>query len=363
MSSISFLSRYRIYTPLPTSAHGQPSRRRARWPGFLILGLATVIFVIWVVRRTLFAPPYSPLVDYQHLGPPALVPSIEYSSDPTLQRAVVTTLYSDSYAIGAAVLGHSLLTIANTTASRLLLAYLPGRISEEALCVVGAAGWTPVPVPFIPPPHGGRGIYHRFADQYTKLNIWALPASRAVYLDADTLVKRNFDELFDMPWSFGAVPDMYGDKRGFTVGFNAGVLVYRPDETVLERMKSVLEQARYPLQQAEQAFLNVFFAGSAVRLPYAYNANLAIKKISPALWEGMKDEIRIVHYTLVKPFVDDDDQSGKMIEDDGRLHQIIDDASRAQDGRFSEEIGWWRDVYQAMNRSEVGKKIKACRRI
>ncbi|KAG6842979.1 hypothetical protein H0H93_002679, partial [Arthromyces matolae] len=155
------------------------------------------------------------------------------------------------------------------------------RISTEALCIVRAAGWEPIAVPFIPPPHGGKGVYYRFFDQYTKLNIWSLGAGtidKAVYLDADTLVLRNFDELFSLPWSFGAVPDVYLDNRGFTVGFNAGVMVYTPDEGILKRMKDVLEVARYPLQQAEQAFLNVFWGPGMLRLPYAYNANLAIKK-------------------------------------------------------------------------------------
>ncbi|KAG6853001.1 hypothetical protein C0991_007653 [Blastosporella zonata] len=290
-------------------------------------------------------------------GPPSLVSSTSTSDT----RAVVSTLYSDSYAISAAVLAYSI-RLANTTAPQLLLPYLPGRISDEALCVVRAAGWTPTPVPFIPPPHGGRGVYYRFFDQYTKLNIWNLPASVAVYLDADTLVRRNFDELFDMPWSFGAVPDVYGDKRGFTVGFNAGVMVFRPDGGVLRTMKAALEEARYPPEQAEQAFLNLFFAGSAVRLPYAYNANLAIKEASPELWMAMEEDMRVVHYTLVKPFVDERDRSGKMLRDDDRLRQIMDEAEKARGGLFKEEVGWWRETFEAMMASEVGEKIDLCRR-
>ncbi|KAG6906123.1 hypothetical protein DXG01_015797 [Tephrocybe rancida] len=356
----SFL-RPHLYTPLPSSTSQSP-RRRPRWIGIAICATGAAIVFIWAARQVLFGPPpYSPMFDYQHLDPPALVPLSSSSTPSSETRAVVSTLYSDSYAIGAAVLAYSL-QIANITAPLLLLPYLHGRISDEALCVVRAAGWTPTPVPFIPPPHGGRGIYYRFFDQYTKLNIWGLSVSRAVYLDADTLVRRNFDELFEMPWAFGAVPDIYGDKRGFTVGFNAGVMVFRPDGEVLRRMKNALETARYPLEQAEQSFLNLFFSGSAVRLPYAYNANLAMKKVAPALWAGMEQEIRVVHYTLVKPFVDERDRSGKMLRDDERLQQIMDEAAKAKGGLFKEEVGWWRETYEAMMSSEVGEKIQLCRR-
>ncbi|KAH0578468.1 hypothetical protein H2248_003616 [Termitomyces sp. 'cryptogamus'] len=353
------------YTPLPTNS---PSpRRRTRWPPWQAIAIvvtAICILLAWVARRTLFGPPlYSPLIDYQYLNPPPLLSHPRSHPATYERRAVVSTLYSDSYAIGASVLLHSIKTH-NISASHFFLAYLPGRISNEALCVVRAAGWDPVPVPFIPPPHGGKDVHHRFFDQYTKLNIWGLDASKVVYLDADTLVRKNFDELFEMPWAFAAVPDVYGDRRGFTIGFNAGVMLYTPDEGLLRRMKEMLEIAKYPLEQAEQSFLNLFFAGSAVRLPYAYNANLAIKKVSPELWRGMgeADEMRVVHYTLVKPFVDERDRSGKMLRDEERVRQIMDEAETKEGGMFKEEVGWWREAFENMVGGNVGAGMIKCKR-
>jgi len=210
-------------------------------------------------------------------------------------------------------------------------------------------------VPFIPPPHDGKGIHHRFYDQYTKLNIWALDKlgiKQAVYLDADTLVRRNFDELFDTPFNFAAVPDVYGDARGFPINFNAGVLVFRPSSAVLETMKTQLEAAKFPLKQAEQSFLNLFFATNTLRLPYAYNANLAIKISSPAMWDGMKDEMRIVHYTLRKPFLD----FGPLTE--GEASNIV---TGQHNGIFAEEVEWWQRAYDQMTK-DVGSEIDKCRR-
>ena len=60
---------------------------------------------------------------------------------------------------------------------------------------------------------------------FTKLHCWRLTRfSRCVFLDADTLVLRNCDELFDRE-EFSAAPD-----AGWPDCFNSGVFVYRPSE-------------------------------------------------------------------------------------------------------------------------------------
>ena len=268
-------------------------------------------------------------------------------------HAVVSALFSDSYSIAVAVLGHSA-RHANVSA-RLILPYLDGRVSSRALCIARAVGWEPHAVPFIPPPHDGKGIYYRFKDVYTKLNLWSLDKmgiDRLVYLDADTLVRKNFDELFDIPFNFAAVPDVYGDNRGFAITFNTGVLVLRPDTTMLDDIKRKLETAEYPLGEADQAFLNLYFAGTGVRLPYAYNANLAIKKRSAALWEALKEEMRIVHYTLVKPFFPESGFSKILTSEE--LGEAMARAENQYEGLYRDEIGWWRAAYERMMRDKGG---------
>jgi hypothetical protein len=279
------------------------------------------------------------------------------------EHAVVSSLYSDSYAIGVAVLGYSART-SNVT-SRLILPYLEDRISRPALCIVRAVGWEPHPVPFIPPPHNGQDIYYRFLDQYTKLNIWSfdqLGIRSLVYLDADTLIRRNFDELFDSPFNFATVQDVYGptSKRGFAVTFNAGVIALRPSTAVLEDMKQKIEIANFPLGEAEQAFLNLYFGSKGVHLPYVYNGNLAIKARSPAFWEAMKDEMRIVHYTTHKPLFNGDGERDKILSYDEQMEAIRSAAAR-DGGSYAEEVGWWRDAYERMMRDN-GHAIAACLR-
>ncbi|KAJ7199177.1 glycosyltransferase family 8 protein [Mycena pura] len=300
-------------------------------------GFTTCYISFWVLR-----PRYNSVTLYQNINSFPIVSTSKPES-----RAIVTSLYTDEYALSVATLGQSL-TSHNITERRIVI-YIPGRLSSRSLCIAAAAGWEPVPVPYIPPPHNGDGIFHHFADQFTKLNIWGLDKMGIdvlLYLDGDTLVRNRFDELWDLPYLFAAVPDAYGDKESFTISINAGVLLIRPSSTVLEDMLSKLETASFPLHEAEQAFLNTYFAPKMLRLPYIYNGNLAIKMASPNVWRAIKNELRIVHYTAVKPFwylSDDVD-----IKWNQNWKQSIRKSMEAQKGKVREELEWWSDAWDEL---------------
>jgi len=197
-------------------------------------------------------------------------------------------------------------------------------------------------------------------DQYTKLRIWTLdqpPTSlkSIVYLDADTLVKRNFDELFDIPFVFSASPDVYLDKRGFSIGFNAGVLAIKPDSEVFDDMMTKISRKEYRHEEAEQGFLNFYYGQQAIRLPHVYNGNLAIKTKSRQYWDAIQDQMRIVHFTLTKPFAmvpncggEDGACTVEEIWDAERHKSFVETAKTDRDGDFKEEIEWWESVYDEM---------------
>lgn len=213
---------------------------------------------------------------------------------------------------------------------------------------------------YIPPPDGGKDVFWRFLDQYTKLRIWTLdrePNSlkSIVYLDADTLVKRNFDELFHIPFVFAASTDVYLDERGFSIGFNAGVLAIKPDSNVFDDMLTKIYRNDYKHNEAEQGFLNVYYGQQVVRLPHVYNGNLAIKTKSRTYWDAIQDQMRIVHFTLTKPF----DMAPKCGDGDGacaveefwdtkRQKDFMETAKVDRNGDFKEEIEWWEMVYDEM---------------
>ncbi|KAJ6605956.1 nucleotide-diphospho-sugar transferase [Mycena sp. CBHHK59/15] len=362
LSSRFFDRWFGAYERLPTDYSSSNSRRRNQSAvriGLAVALSAGAVWAIWAIARGFPRRPYNPLDDYQNINPfPVTVSGAAKSPS---RHAVVSSLYSDGFAIAVAVVGHSTRR-ANVTA-RLMLPYLEGQVSETALCITRVLGWETYAVPWIAPPKGGKGIHPRFKDQYTKLNIWALDKQdidSAVYLDADTLVRRNFDELFDSPFGFAAVPDVYGagDPRGFSLTLNAGVLAFHPSSLILADMRRKLEVAQYPLKQAEQAFLNLYFGGTTLRLPYVYNANLAIKARSPALWARLEDEMRIVHYTGVKPFIHEGRSSDALLTL-AEVEEAMAQGARREGGFYAEEVAWWRREYRSMMR-EKGDGVKAC---
>jgi len=329
-------------------------RKGHRWPrfAFIACGAAfslSIIINLHLLLSSSLSPPGNALDNYQPLNhnpiiDPTLLETPNYNSTfHPEEYAVVTTLYTDAFASAVATLGHSLKR-ANTT-SRMIVLYLPDKISEAALCLATSSGFIPHAVNRISPPHDGSGVHRHFVDQFTKLSLWTLDQAGIkglVYLDADTLVTRNFEELFRMPFTFAAVPDVFLDSAGFTLGFNAGVMFVRPSTAVFRSLTAQLATARYPLQDAEQSYLNHYFGAEAVRLPYAYNGNLAIKLRKPQLWQQTAEERRIIHYTLIKPFLQGDYQEVPFDE----LEEWVETQAEKKGGVFREEVHLWGDMFR-----------------
>jgi len=301
---------------------------------------------------------FSSLWLFRNLASPARSPDSYTSPTKPSEKAIITSLYTDAYGVAVSALGYSISK--TSTSARKIVIYLPEKVSNYTLCRVESAGWELLPVKYIPPPDGGKDVFWRFLDQYTKLRIWTLdraPTSlkSIVYLDADTLVKRAFDELFDIPFVFSASPDVYLDERGFSIGFNAGVLAIKPDSRVFDDMLTKIYRDDYKHNEAEQGFLNLYYGQQVVRLPHVYNGNLAIKGKSRQYWDAIQDQMRIVHFTLTKPF----DMSPKCggvneictleeIWNTERHKNFLETAKKDRDGDYKEEIEWWGTVYDEM---------------
>ncbi|EKM50576.1 glycosyltransferase family 8 protein [Phanerochaete carnosa HHB-10118-sp] len=351
--------RYHSYILLEPLGDSLPQRRTSRHVhvsclAYVVLAglfIASVVLNIVHFVRSTHSPP-APLDDYQQLK---LYPLLNESTIPSLSEdfwrsaAVVTTLYSDSYAPAVATLGHSLRLV--HTSARLVLLYIPSKVSTEALCIATSSGFVAYPVERIPPPTHSHGMHEQYADQYTKLRLWSLdvlpdPITSLVYVDSDTLVLHNFDELFSLPYTFAAAPDVWLGQRGFTLEFNAGVLFLRPDSRLFNSMLAALEIARYPPGWAEQAFLNQYFATDVLRLPLAYNGNLVIKERTPNVWDSLQGEMRIIHYTMIKPFLSSD---GKGMPLD-RLEERVRAAAEELRGVYREEVLQWGDMWRETRR-------------
>jgi alpha-N-acetylglucosamine transferase len=206
--------------------------------------------------------PYSSLLENRF---PLTNRTINIQTNRTVRLAVVSAIYNDDYVTGVEVLGYSLRRI-NIQADRILF-YISNRLNQSTLDRCRKAGWYLWAVERINPPRFAI-IYRRFYDQYTKLRIWSMiDYDRVLYLDADTLVIQNINELLigtiyedNQDGLLGAVEDVWQGKIG--PNFNAGVLLIRPNKTIFEDMLVKMHNmAAYGSYWAEQAFLNWYFKG------------------------------------------------------------------------------------------------------
>lgn len=159
-----------------------------------------------------------------------------------------------------------------------------------------------------------------YAECWTKLHMWGLDTDydRLCYLDADMLVLRNIDHVFeDCDRSFVAVGDCsYGriteeERKSCSYFhsscqekphyFNAGFFVFTPCSLELLRFRQLLEQRMDCIGgYAEQDFLNFVYKQTWKALPPVYNLQKGIKFHHPELW--LPEKAYILHYTDDKPW-------------------------------------------------------------
>ena len=177
-------------------------------------------------------------------------------------------------------------------------------------------GWKICTVPTISGPVNHSQEPNRFleAKMYSKFNAWNLIEYDAVLmLDADTLVIRDPSQLFQYHFvqmklqnkSLGAAIDrptkstcwLWGNMN---YGFNAGVLLLEPCKDMFQFLKYSIGTVSHNTVYAEQGLLNTLFNESFYHLPFIFNGNLISKACEPELWEQISPTLSIVHFTIVK---------------------------------------------------------------
>lgn len=147
-----------------------------------------------------------------------------------------------------------------------------------------------------------RGIkpaFHETLNNFLKLRCWELTEyEKIVFLDADTVVVRNVDRLFEFP-AFGACPNLYQDLEDFD-RMNSGVFVAKPSTAVFEQLLERLDAPGAFWRRTDQSFLETVFSDWSV-LPHWYNTLQYLFINQPRLW--IPDRIRIIHYQYEKPWM------------------------------------------------------------
>ncbi len=230
-------------------------------------------------------------------------------------RAYVTLVTNADFARGAGALLRSL-TLTGTTAD--LVVMHTGGVPEAALAALTVRGATLVPVDLLPTSDafnaahqkdrlhgqnpftkGTKPPFHTPLDNFAKLRLWQLPHERVVFLDADTLVLRSLDALFDYP-ELCAAPNVYESLSDFS-RMNSGVFTARPSEATFERLLAAVDVPGAYWKRTDQTFLQATFPDWH-GLPVTMNMLQYVWLNLPALWDW--GSIRVLHYQYEKPWQD-----------------------------------------------------------
>ncbi|KAL5990592.1 hypothetical protein ACLOJK_011494 [Asimina triloba] len=242
-------------------------------------------------------------------------------------EAYVTLLYGDEFLLGVRVLGKS---IRDTGSTKDMVVLVSDGVSDYAKKLLQADGWIVEVISLLANPNSIRP--KRFWGVYTKLKIFNMTNyKKVVYLDADTIVLKNIDELFKCG-KFCA--NLKHSER-----LNSGVMVVEPSEVVFKDMMSKVKTL-HSYTGGDQGFLNSYYVGFAnahvfdpslsseelnsrpvpemEKLSTLYNADVGLymlankNTVADSLMTNFKEsrwmvdekELRVIHYTLgpLKPW-------------------------------------------------------------
>ncbi|XP_047467066.1 glycogenin-1a [Mugil cephalus] len=217
-------------------------------------------------------------------------------------QAFVTLATNDNYAKGAMVLGQSLRDH-NTT--RKLVVLIGPHVAEPCRDALSSIFDEVCVVDVMDSGDSAHLALMKRPDlgvTFTKLHCWTLTQySKCVFMDADTLVLSNIDELFERE-ELSAAPD-----PGWPDCFNSGVFVFRPSNETHEKLLTFCGE-NGSFDGGDQGVLNSFFntwatADISKHLPFVYNlSSIAIYSYLPAFKQYGHDA-KVVHFLgKVKPW-------------------------------------------------------------
>jgi alpha-N-acetylglucosamine transferase len=226
-------------------------------------------------------------------------------------RAFVTLVTNADYLPGAVALVRSL--VLTGTRADIVVLHTPPAGDLTALTALGArlAACALLPLSNVfnaahsrrtqhdraPFTKGEKPAFHTPLDNFVKLRLWQLPYERVVFTDADALVLRPIDRLFDYP-EFSAAPNVYEGLADFR-RLNSGVFTARPSEATFAAMLARLDSPGAFWKRTDQTFLQAFFPDWQ-GLPVYDNLLQYVWFNLPELWDWSL--IRVLHFQYEKPW-------------------------------------------------------------
>lgn len=225
--------------------------------------------------------------------------------------AWVTLATNDSYSLGALVVANSLKKV--NTSHQIVVLITPG-VSESMKSKLEATFNVVVEVNVLDSKDATNlALLSRpeLGVTFTKLHCWRLTQfEKCVFLDADTFVLQNCDELFERE-ELSAAPDV-----GWPDCFNSGVFVFRPSLDTFDKLiEFATKQGSF--DGGDQGLLNSYFSDWAHKdiskhLPFIYNTcSTACYSYLPA-FKQFGQNVKILHFIgQVKPWLLNFDSSSK----------------------------------------------------
>lgn len=147
--------------------------------------------------------------------------------------------------------------------------------------------------------NGAKPDFHTPLDNFVKLRLWQLDYDRCVFIDADAVVLRSVEKLFELP-EFCAAPNVYDGLDGFH-RMNSGVFTARPNMATFDAMMAHLDRPGVFWRRTDQTFLQDFFPDWH-GLSIHHNMLQYVWINMPELWSW--EDIRILHFQYEKPWQD-----------------------------------------------------------
>ncbi|MCJ1465809.1 glycogenin glucosyltransferase [Pseudocyphellaria aurata] len=207
------------------------------------------------------------------------------------REAYCTLLMSDDYLPGAMVLGHSLRD--NGTRKPLVAVVTLDTVQVSTVDALKTVYDQIIPVDrIVNKSPANLYLMNRpdLVSTFTKIALWRQTQFKhLVYLDADVVVLRAPDELFDVDAKFAAVPDI-----GWPDCFNSGVLSLKPNMGDYYALLA-LAQRGISFDGADQGLLNTHFRDWH-RLSFTYNCTPSGNYQYVPAYRHFQSSISMVHY-------------------------------------------------------------------
>ncbi|WP_051043279.1 MULTISPECIES: glycosyltransferase [Rhizobium] len=243
-----------------------------------------------------------------------LLQGLRAQSRPRAGQAFVTLVTNADYAMGALALARSI--VHSGTKADIVVLHTEG-VGENDLAPLAALDCRLVEVEHLPLSDafnerhargnlhtaapftkGRKPSFHTPLDNFCKLRLWQLiEYDTCVFIDADALVLRNVDRLFDYP-EFSAAPNVYESLADFH-RLNSGVFVAKPSLATFRHMLERLDCPDVFWRRTDQTFLEAFFPDWH-GLPVFMNMLQYVWFSMPELWNW--NSVSILHYQYEKPW-------------------------------------------------------------